>query len=172
MSKRTIDQCTDEVSCDKSDDVSKQEELFVKVLKKTLRKKFAPKFVPTVQRLPPKLSIYRAKKIKRETKALATEAVMQLKDTTKSSKQWKEGVRELNTTLHNAKLHDVEFNVQSLLSLKTRQLRKRNQAHLSAQIKLVTNQYSPSQLARQASHAENGSGKGGMTQGHEPAEHC
>ena len=137
------------------------------VLEATLLKKKLEEH-PVVTRLPPKLRLYRARKVPRIAHKLAKATAKRLKKSCPDD-AWKEAVRELNKTLHYAKLHDFDLTVESLLSLKTSQMRKRNQAHLSAQIQVVTNLYSPSQLARQASHAENGSGKGGMTQGHEPA---
>lgn len=138
----------------------------IEVLETTLLSKNLGK-APAIKVHPPLLRMYKARKIVHKL----VKAVARRLAETHSRDTWKQAMRELITTVHYAQLDFDHFQltVDGLLSLKTTQLRQRNKAQLTKQIKAVTNHYSPSQLARQAVHAENGTGKGSMTQGHDPA---
>lgn len=82
---------------------------------------------------------------------------------------WKKQMRAIIIQVANADLGFFDFTVDAVLTIKQKQIARRNKTHLGSQIKAVTNHYSPTQLARLAAQAENQTGKGSMTQGHDPA---
>ena len=82
---------------------------------------------------------------------------------------WKKRMRAIIIQVANADLGFFDFTVDAVLSIKQKQIARRNKTQLSSQIRAVTNHYSPTQLACLAAHAENSAGKGSMTQGHDPA---